>query len=88
LVTAITTIQDIVAASQEHEHAVSLALEQERVMGAALTAQMATAQRLILGHPSIDPAAPPDTPEDPLTPRLDTDHIADLHDQATRLHNI
>jgi hypothetical protein len=88
LVTAIATIQEIVAASQEREHAASLALEQECAMGAALTTQMATVQRLILGHPSDDPAAPPDTPKDPLTPGLNTDHIADLHDQAAWLHNI
>jgi hypothetical protein len=40
LVVAITTIQTVVAASQERERATSLALEQERAMGVALTTQM------------------------------------------------
>jgi hypothetical protein len=63
LVDAIATIQDVVAASQARERDASLALEQERVMGAALTVQMATAQRLILDHPSAAQAAPPVTHE-------------------------
>jgi hypothetical protein len=50
LVAAIATIQAAVAASQERERAAFLALEQERAMGATLIAQMATVQRLILGH--------------------------------------
>jgi hypothetical protein len=50
LVAAIATIQAAVAASQECECAAFLALEQERAMGATLIAQMATVQRLILGH--------------------------------------
>jgi hypothetical protein len=88
LVAAIATIQATVAASQERERAVSLALEQEHAMGAALTAQMATTQRLILGHPSVAQAAPPVTPEAPLASGLDADHITALHDQAAGLHNI
>jgi hypothetical protein len=81
LVAAIATIQAVVAASQEREHAASLALEQERAMGAALTAQMATAQRLILDHPPV-------TLEAHLTSGLDVDHIVALHAQATGMHNI
>jgi hypothetical protein len=38
LVTAITMIQTVVAASRDREHAATLALEQEHAMGAALTA--------------------------------------------------
>jgi hypothetical protein len=61
LLVAIATIQAAVAASQEHERATSLALalEQERATGAALIAHMATAQRLILGHPPVAQVAPP-----------------------------
>ena len=51
LVAAIATFQATMDASQEREHAASLALEQEQAMGAALTVQMATTQRLILGNP-------------------------------------
>jgi hypothetical protein len=43
LATALATIQAAVAASQERERAVSLAWEQERAMGQALTTQVATA---------------------------------------------
>jgi hypothetical protein len=73
-----------VAASQERQRAASLALEHERAMGVALTAQMATAQRLILAHPPVDHEAPPLTPEAP----LDADHIAALHAQDAGMHNI
>jgi hypothetical protein len=59
LVTVIATIQAVVATSQQRERAASLALEQERAMGAALTAQMATAQRLILGYPPVTHEALP-----------------------------
>ena len=81
LVAAIATIQVALAASQERGHAASRALEQERAMSAALTAQMATAQHLILGHRSV-------VPKTPLAPRLDADHIAARHAQAAGLHNI
>jgi hypothetical protein len=53
LVTTIAMIQATVAASQERERAASLALEQERALGAALTTLMATAQRLLVGRPSV-----------------------------------
>jgi hypothetical protein len=86
LVAAITTIQATMVASQEHT--VSLTLEQEHAMGAALTAQMATAQRLILGHLSVAHEAPPVTLEAPLASGLDADHIAALHAQAAGMHNI
>ena len=76
------------AASQEREHAASLPLEQERAMGAALTAQMATARRLILDHPPVTHEAPPVTPKAHLTSGLDVDHITALHAQATEMHNI
>jgi hypothetical protein len=87
-VATIATIQATVAALQGRERVASLALEQEHAMGAALTAQMATAQRLILSHPLIAQAAPPVTPEAPLAFGLNDDHIASLHAQAARLHNI
>jgi hypothetical protein len=48
-------------------------------MGAALTAQMATSQRLILGHPLVTQTARPVTPEAPLASGLNADHIASLH---------
>jgi hypothetical protein len=51
LVAAIATIQAALAASQERVRAASHAVEQECAMGAALTAQMATAQLLIRGPP-------------------------------------
>jgi hypothetical protein len=76
LVSAIATIQ---AASQERERAASLALEHERAMGAALTAQMDIVQRLILSPPSVIHGALPLTPEAPLASGLDADHIAALH---------
>lgn len=79
LVAAIATIQTVVAASQERQHATSLALEHEHAMGVALTAQMATAQHLILGHPPIDHEVPPLTREAPLGSGLDADHIPALH---------
>jgi hypothetical protein len=43
LVAVIATIQAIVVVSQERERAATLALEQERTMGSALTTQMAAA---------------------------------------------
>jgi hypothetical protein len=87
LVAAIATIQAALAASQERGRAVSRAVEQERAMGAALTAQMATAQ-LIRGPPPVIPESPPPTPEAPIASGLDADHIAALHAQAADLHNI
>jgi hypothetical protein len=84
LVDTLATIQAAVTASREHEHVASLALERERAMGAALTTQMATTQRL-LGCPSTAPAEPP---EDPLASYLDADLIAALHAQVAGLHNI
>jgi hypothetical protein len=62
LVTAIATIQTDMEASHDREHAANLALQQERAMSAALTAQMATAQRLLLEHPPVAAKAPPPTP--------------------------
>jgi hypothetical protein len=79
-----------VAASRERERTTSLALEQERALGAALTTQMATAQRLLLGRSSVtreDPP-PPVIPEAIPTSGLDVDHISALHAQAAGLHNI
>jgi hypothetical protein len=73
-----------VTASRERERAASLALERERALGAALTTQMATTQRL-LGRP---PVASVEPPEDPLASDLDADLIAALHAQAAGLHNI
>jgi hypothetical protein len=73
-----------VTASRERERAASLALERERALGAALTTQMATTQRL-LGRPTLADAAPP---EDPHASDVDADLIAALHAQAAGLHNI
>jgi hypothetical protein len=87
LVGTLATIQATVTASRERERAASLALERERALGAALTTQMATTQRL-LGHPPLARAEPPVTPEDPLASDLDADLIAALHAQAAGLHNI
>jgi hypothetical protein len=75
-----------VEASRDRERAATLALQQERAMSVALTAQMATTQRLLLGHGGSE--APPPTPEASLASRLDADHIAALHTQAAGLHNI
>jgi hypothetical protein len=50
-------------------------------MGAAMTAQMATTQRLVLDHPPV-------APEAPLASVLDADHITALHAQAAGMHNI
>jgi hypothetical protein len=86
LVVAIATIQATVAASQERQRATSLALEHERAMCAALTAHMATAQRLFLGHPPVDHETPPPTPE--AAHGLDVDHVTTLHAQVVGLHNI
>jgi hypothetical protein len=66
---AIAAIQAVVAASQERERTASLAL------AATLTAQMATAQRLIIRPPPVDQETPPPTSEAP-------------HAQAARLQNI
>jgi hypothetical protein len=84
LVDTLATIQAVVTVSRERERAASLALERERALGAALTTQMATTQRL-LGRP---PAAPVEPPEDPLASDLDADLIAALHAQAAGLPNI
>jgi hypothetical protein len=53
------TIQAAVAASQERQRTVSLAWEQERAMGQALTTQLATGQRLLHDR---------DTPPPPIVP--------------------
>jgi hypothetical protein len=87
LVGTLATIQAAVTASWECERAASLALERECALGAALTTQMATTQRL-LGRPPAAHAEPPVTPEDPLASDLDADLIAALHAQAAGLHNI
>jgi hypothetical protein len=84
LVGTLATIQAAVTASRERERTASLALERERALGAALTTQMATTQRL-LGRPTLAAAEPP---EDPHTSDLDADLIAALHAQAAGLHNI
>ena len=84
LVDTLATIQAAVTASRERERVASLALEREHALGAALTTQMATTQRL-LGRP---PTAPAEPPEDPLASDLDADLIAALHAQAEGLHNI
>jgi hypothetical protein len=84
LVGTLATIQAAVTASRERERSASLALERERALGAALTTQMATTQRL-LGRPTLADAAPP---EDPHASDLDADLIAALHAQAAGLHNI
>eukprot|EP00267_Zea_mays_P053351 XP_020406466.1 uncharacterized protein DKFZp434B061-like [Zea mays] len=47
LVGTLATIQAAVTASRERERTASLALERERALGAALTTQMATMQRLL-----------------------------------------
>eukprot|EP00267_Zea_mays_P054576 XP_020407820.1 uncharacterized protein LOC109945862 [Zea mays] len=78
------TIQAAVMASRERERAASLALERERALGAALTTQMVTTQRL-LGRP---PVAPVDHPADPRDSDLDADLIVALHAQVVGLHNI
>jgi hypothetical protein len=57
-------------------------------MSVAPTAHMASAQRLLLGHPPTAPATPLPPPEAPLATGLDADHIAAFHAQAARLHNI
>jgi hypothetical protein len=88
LASTIAAIQAALAASQERERAASRALEQEHALAATLTAQMATAQRLIIGPPPVDQETPPPTPEAPHASELDADHIAALHAQATGLHNI
>jgi hypothetical protein len=82
---SIAAIQAALAAPQEREHAVSRALEQERALAATLTAQMATAQRLVIGPPPVDQETPPPTPEAPHTSGLDADNIAAFHAQAAEL---
>jgi hypothetical protein len=57
-------------------------------LGATLTAQMAIAQRLIIGPPPVTHETPPPTPEAPHASGLYADHIAALHAQAAGLHNI
>jgi hypothetical protein len=87
-VSAIAYIQAALEASKEHERAVTCALEQERTLGATLTTQMATAQRLLTGPPPVAQETPPPTTEAPHASGLDADHIAALHAQAAGLHNI
>jgi hypothetical protein len=84
LVGTLATIQAAVTALRERECAASLALEREHALGAALTTQMATTQRL-LGRPTLADVEPP---EDPHASDLDADLIAALHTQAAGLHNI
>jgi hypothetical protein len=84
----VAAIQAALAASHERERAASRALEQERALAATLIAQMATAQRLVLGPPPVDQETPLPTPEAPHASGLDADHIAALHAQATGLQNI
>jgi hypothetical protein len=79
LTSAIATIQAALAASQEREHTASHALEQERNLGAALTAQMATAQHLIIDPPPVTQETPPPTLEAPHASGLDADHVTTLH---------
>jgi hypothetical protein len=67
---------------------VSLALEQECAMGATLTAQMATAQRLLLGRPPGTHEDPSVAPVAPHASGFDVDTIAALHAQAAEIHNI
>jgi hypothetical protein len=73
-----------VTASRERERAASLALERECALGAALTTEMATTQRLL----SRSPTVPTEPQEDPLASDLDADLIAALHAQVAGLHNI
>ncbi|XP_035820900.1 receptor kinase-like protein Xa21 isoform X1 [Zea mays] len=61
LASTIATIQATLATSQERERAASGALEQERALAATLTAQMATAQHLVIGPPPVDQATTPPT---------------------------
>ena len=88
MASTIAAIQAALTASQERKRAASRALEQECALAATLTAQMATAQRLILGSASVVHEAPPPTPEAPLASGLDVDHIPALHAQAATMHNI
>jgi hypothetical protein len=76
---AITAIQAALATSQERERAASRVLEQERALAATLTAQMATAQHLVIGPPPVDQETPLPTTEAPHASGLDVDHIAALH---------
>lgn len=54
-------------------------------MGAALTTQLATAQRLLLGRGATPPPVAPETPH---AFGHDADTIAALHVQAVGVHNI
>jgi hypothetical protein len=63
---AIAAIQAALAASRERERATSRTLEQEHALAATLTAQMATAQRLVIGPPSVDQETPPPTQRLPM----------------------
>ena len=58
LASTIAAIQAALAASQEREHTVSRTLEQERALATTLTAQMAIAQRLVIGPPPVDQETP------------------------------
>jgi hypothetical protein len=57
-------------------------------MGATLIAQMATAQRHLLGRPPVTHEDPSVAPEAPHASGLDDDTIAALHAQAVEIHNI
>jgi hypothetical protein len=70
------------------ERVATLTLGARVCHGRSSNHQMATAQRLILGHSPVIHEAPPLTPEAPLASGLDDDHIAALHAQAARLHKI
>jgi hypothetical protein len=86
--TLVATIQANVASSQERQRTASLALEHEWATGAALTAQLATAQRLIHGHSPAGLDIPPPILEALQASGLDADHVAAIHAQAAGLHNI
>jgi hypothetical protein len=85
LVTAIATIQATVEASRER--AATIVLQGARHERRSHRPDE-TAQRLLLGQPSVAPETPLMTPEAPLATGLDANHIAALHAQAAGLHNI